>query len=446
MSTTLKGDKFKKRVFDFMSREIREDRFYARPELCKIFMEKGYYSRDRKSEIKFDVSIEIFRPEQKDPSIIVFIECKDYSHPIPVDDAEEFYAKLQQVAGANVKGIFASTAPFQSGALEYAKSKKFGFLRYFDSDEFLWELNRAPSSYWSNKSYDRDNLIYRGLVTKNFRSSYFDCYFSIAGNYTNSLFEAIELLVLLDTSLDTSEITSIRREGGNPDPSVPFIEKKEIEAIAKNILSTVVYTDGSVQLEKICKLFEKDDGLVIEHEHAPENYKDALGSVSFKDKKITLYTHTETNEHRVRFTLAHELGHYSLGHGKYMRGETIGEDELNGYDKDRTWLLNEDIRRLEWQANYFASNLLMPEAQVLESFFGEVIKLQVQDRGFGMLYVDDQPENLRNYFDITREIMREFKVSREAVTIRLKQLGYLNDARNKHFRHVLQFELLQSDF
>ena len=47
--------------------------------------------------------------EEKDLvlAIIVVIECKDYSssNPIPVDDVEEFYAKLQQLDLKRVQDI-----------------------------------------------------------------------------------------------------------------------------------------------------------------------------------------------------------------------------------------------------------------------------------------------------------------------------------------------------
>jgi hypothetical protein len=109
LSTYAKGDRFEEQVFEFLSREINEGRFYAfRPECCKIFRKKGYYSRDREDFIIFDISVEVFLPGFETPSLLVLIECKNYSGKVPVGDIEEFGSKIRQVAGFNAKGIFAS--------------------------------------------------------------------------------------------------------------------------------------------------------------------------------------------------------------------------------------------------------------------------------------------------------------------------------------------------
>jgi hypothetical protein len=52
------------------------------------------------------------------------IECKDYRGSIPVDDVEEFHAKLQQIGADNTKGmIFTRTGVYQKSAISYARSK-----------------------------------------------------------------------------------------------------------------------------------------------------------------------------------------------------------------------------------------------------------------------------------------------------------------------------------
>jgi hypothetical protein len=51
----------------------------------------------------------------------------------------------------------------------------------------------------------------------------------------------------------------------------------------------------------------------------------------------------------------------------------------------------------------------------------------LQDRGHGLIYRDQQPENIRNYYILTSALTETYEVSRTAVTIRLKGLGLLND-------------------
>ncbi len=120
MSTTSVRTAFEDRVYALLSKDISDGRFWAKSECCQIFRRKGYFSKDRSSEIIFDVSVEIRLPDQQTFSILVLVECKDYSSPVPVDDIEEFWAKIQQVAGANVKGMLASTNAFQSGTIAFA--------------------------------------------------------------------------------------------------------------------------------------------------------------------------------------------------------------------------------------------------------------------------------------------------------------------------------------
>ncbi len=188
MNSTAKGNDLELKIFSLFQQEISQDRFFAKKEYCKIFRNKGYYSKDRESNILFDVSIEVYLPGQDSYSLLVLVECKNYGHPIPVDDAEEFFAKVQQVSGLNIKGIIASTNSFADGTLKFARSKKMGLLRYYDNLEFKWVLARSPSSTVTNRFALSEwmNAFY-GICHESHNSRYFDCYFHIDNNYTNSL-------------------------------------------------------------------------------------------------------------------------------------------------------------------------------------------------------------------------------------------------------------------
>ena len=172
----MRGGDFERRVFSFIEAEIRANRLLFRPECCAIFRQKPYYSRDRRSHIAFDVAIEVTLPGGDAPSMLCLIECKDYSRPVPVDDVEEFFAKVQQVARAKAKAIVVSSNSFQSGALEFACSKGIGLLRMFPESEFKWVLHRSLSSVRMSGVLSRDSEICSGLTQENNRSSRFDCF------------------------------------------------------------------------------------------------------------------------------------------------------------------------------------------------------------------------------------------------------------------------------
>jgi len=56
-------------------------------------------------------------------------------------------------------------------------------------------------------------------------------------------------------------------------------------------------------------------------------------------------------------------------------------------------------------------------------------KSETFDRGFGLLYVDEQKCNTAIYSGITSQLKLRYKVSRLALKLRLEALGLLRDVR-----------------
>ena len=101
MSTVSKGNEFEARVYRALSEELLNERLCVAPKHAKIFRKKAYYSRDRQANIVTDVSVEAYLPDRERPTLVWIFECKDYAGFIPVDDIEEFHAKLQQIGDDN---------------------------------------------------------------------------------------------------------------------------------------------------------------------------------------------------------------------------------------------------------------------------------------------------------------------------------------------------------
>ena len=118
-------------------KSLRNDRLCASPRSAKIFRKKAYYSRDRQAQIVTDVSIEAFLPERERPSLVWIFECKDYAGSIPVDDIEEFHAKLQQIGEDNTKGTFVTSGALQRSALAYAQAKGIGVIRLLPGEQII---------------------------------------------------------------------------------------------------------------------------------------------------------------------------------------------------------------------------------------------------------------------------------------------------------------------
>ena len=121
-SSTSKGDRFEKVVFTMIQELLNKDQLPINSKHSKVFQKKGYYSEKRKANIIIDISVECTLPGEDKPTMYLLIECKDYNHPIPVDDVEEFYSKTQQIVGLNAKAIMVTSNLLQSGALNFAIS------------------------------------------------------------------------------------------------------------------------------------------------------------------------------------------------------------------------------------------------------------------------------------------------------------------------------------
>jgi Zn-dependent peptidase ImmA (M78 family) len=424
MNTTAAGNSLEGAIHDLLGEEINAGRFFVSRECCKLFRRKGYHSKDRGKDIVFDVSIEVYLPDAPEYSLLILVECKNYNHSVPVDDVEEFFAKVQQISPANTKAIVASSAAFQSGARTFAKSKGIGLIRYFDAENFKWELRRSPSATTRTSDASADERVVQGLTDQTFVSSVFDLYLQTPSRETNALWDFVED-ILLDSTLTPIQTKSLSNPRSRLASQVPFREKDQLETLASETLQTINYSKGRVSLEAICALEHQRSNLVVKLNVVASSA--ALGRICFDPLEIEIFTQTRPNEGRERFTLAHELAHHLLGHSGYMSREYCEESDFDlarrGYT-DGT-----DISRMEFQANYYAACLLMPREVFIRDFRVLLRYLEISDRGFGPLYVDDQRCNQQNLGFVTGKLMDQYGVSRSAATIRLVGLGLLKDAR-----------------
>ncbi|HXD30546.1 MAG TPA: ImmA/IrrE family metallo-endopeptidase [Pyrinomonadaceae bacterium] len=429
MKTTKKGDELESQFFAVFKREIAQGRFFADKNRCKIFLKKGYYSRDRKKNIVFDIAIEIYIPGQTTYSMLVLIECKNYNHRVPVDDIEEFYSKLEQVAGANVKGIVVSTNSFQEGSFTFAKSKGIGLIRYYPKRKIKWELTRSPSALvsliYSNNQWLTAS---KGLKTETFDGRYFDCYCYSDETFTNSLRAFFWSLLSAGVDKDLKRGLDKIIVGFEDDhPFVEYREDQDIEACALSLLQSISYKEGPVPLNSICEFLKEEKGLEVTYEPTNvTNNKDAiLGKITFSPLEIKIFRGFDQINERIKFTLAHEIGHLSLAHSRYMTSEYLDEVDLELENPAELGV--KDIMRMEYQANFFGSCLLLPKNEFASDFFTLAESLGLRDRGFGPLYLDEQSCNIESYYRMTNMLKWKYQVSRQVVKHRLKKMGLLNE-------------------
>lgn len=106
-------------------------------------------------------------------------------------------------------------------------------------------------------------------------------------------------------------------------------------------------------------------GLPIEFVDLPSG---VLGWMSIQENKICIDTQLERHVERFRFTVAHEIGHFSL-HRDFIQtdGKFLSTEETSHF-----YTKNE--KRLEYQANLYASKILVPD-QYLTRICNKVEKL-----------------------------------------------------------------------
>ncbi|NKB78045.1 MAG: ImmA/IrrE family metallo-endopeptidase [Gammaproteobacteria bacterium] len=131
-------------------------------------------------------------------------------------------------------------------------------------------------------------------------------------------------------------------------------------------------------------LKEFDAAIQLDRNHVDHGLS---GKFEFEGDTPVCYYNSSEPLLRQNFTIAHELGHYALGHGKSFRDPVSNFSSRGNEFK-------------EIQANDFAAQLLMPKSQVLG---------YIRERGI----VD-----IGKLADI-------FKVSQVAMKYRLKNLGVL---------------------
>ena len=179
-------------------------------------------------------------------------------------------------------------------------------------------------------------------------------------------------------------------------------------------------------------IIERHLGLTLSFEdlEASQGVEGILGAIFVKEKRISIHQRLPENrsEGRMMFTCAHEAGHWVL-HRQYVEGATRRGDREVGMI-----CRTEDARLpVEWQADYFASCLLMPEQDMREAFSmvwheEEMALDNVRSclGGTGVC-VDPCVENWPFIADAVREAGGFANVSKEAMIIRLRELGLVRN-------------------
>nr|WP_297204952.1 ImmA/IrrE family metallo-endopeptidase [Thalassospira sp.] len=362
--------------------------------------------------------MELRREEHLDPQQIVIFECKNYSGAVPDTVIREFSDKLSDIGRDNTKGIIVVTSRLQSGAEKVARSRKLGIIKYNPHGlEFLAERRFTDDL---KSKHAKASML--GSDSR-FRSLKFAAYFS--GKYYDNARNFLSAVA--GETLEKSEVQVLSKS------QFPYLHADDIEKSTSQLHTMIGYDDGPVDLEKICEQLAIDLTMSAGSGDTDDE-NELLGRADFANKKIAIYAHG--NRKRERFTLAHEIGHFHLNHDKFLRSETTIKQDLVVDERETKGNL---INRMEYQANMFASHLLLPKFNLVKKVQELRVKLDIRDRGHGYIFVDNQPQNLSNYYLLLAAVSEHFNTSSQVIEIRLKSLGCITDNRKQPQNFVADF-------
>lgn len=130
-------------------------------------------------------------------------------------------------------------------------------------------------------------------------------------------------------------------------------------------------------------------------------------------QRYIMVNQTIENQGRKNFTLAHELGHYFLGHSLHSASFFCSDQSISEESQAADWI--------EHEANHFASCFLMPERKIRPAFLRMLQnsrKAKIKD----YLCVKNN-YTFGIWCGIRDALTKRYGVSEAALRYRLKQLG-----------------------
>ncbi|SFE52369.1 ImmA/IrrE family metallo-endopeptidase [Spirosoma endophyticum] len=177
--------------------------------------------------------------------------------------------------------------------------------------------------------------------------------------------------------------------------------QNQIEQLAKGLLTeTNCYSYPPINVIEVAKR----KGIDIIDFHFGE---EVSGVLITKNNKSTIGVNPDNSTVRQRFTIAHELGHYSLGHQRNGMFVDTPERYFTMFNfRNSNSSTGEHIQ--EREANAFAASLLMPR---------DLIFIVIEDLKSSF--------NVRSDEDLLEELAKKFEVSTQAMGFRLSNLNTL---------------------
>jgi len=411
-NTVEKGDALENAAAELLRKLLSSGDFFVPEKFSKLYQKKKYYSEIRKADIIFDIAIETTMPGANTYSLLTLIECKNYNKSIEVEKIEAFESKVRSIGEHNTKALFISNRSLQSAAYQTAISKKIGIIRLFSENQYEW-INYRKRRDFSVDLVSAEHMF----VDENYKSSNF------VGIFNKKVFDNIpDLLIeggMMDYYVHSEKFISI-----------PYVKDEKFDFIVNRLDNHDIRDGAALDTKKLCDFLETVYPVTFEFTKVmPPGF---LGKISFDPQVIIVSSTIREDEHKFRFTLAHEIGHLIL-HGKFLGG-------LEKIDTENTILLapntgTKQDRRMEFQANKFASHLLLPTGTLVQ-FVARYFRQNNINKGY--LYLDNQSVNQKLVNGLLYNLADAFNISPTVAKIRLVDLNLIRDSSNIGLRGIIR--------
>ncbi len=239
--------------------------------------------------------------------------------------------------------------------------------------------------------------------------------------------------------------------------SIPYLSKPSIATRADALLAAFGAAHGKVTTPPIPveDILECHLRISLGFADLQQRFDstDVLGAIWIARREVLIDERLDPVEHvgtegRYRFTLAHEIGHWELHRDLLADARQLGLPGDLATSPSLICRKSEAKEPIEWQADRFAADLLMPVAVVRQEWLttvGTVDPLVYDDHknsafarrpySRGMTSVgtvmrrSTEEEHFYFFEKVAREFAPRFRVSNQAMRIRLEDMGLLRTRR-----------------
>ncbi|CAM4318505.1 ImmA/IrrE family metallo-endopeptidase [Flavobacterium terrigena] len=377
MNTVKIGNDFEEKSYAIIESALTNKELGLIPEYCKIYKKKGYYSTRRKKDIIFDLSIELTPPNANKPTLLYLIECKNYSSSIPVDDVALFAQYISEIQDYAIKGVFVTNSKLQSGATEEVISHG---MMLIEVDEENYNIVYHKSEKNTNKEDDFDKII------------------------LNAIQEA-----LLPTKIE----------------GLKKLSTKQIDNIATNLINEfkpyILNHALSIPLYDLLEYLKSKYELEFKYSSIEDELKNEVLGYFDSEKNEIIVNSSIKDTSREPFILAHEIGHFVLHKNLKVNKSIYNNFKDTSFSFfEQSYVLRNPKNWIEWQANCFASSLLMPEHSIRAILI--LTQKELGIRNAGRIFLDEQECNKSDFDEVIKRLATHFNVSKISVEYRLNSL------------------------